>query len=113
MVYYPVRSIFSIPFQGLNKDGIPTFLNQDGQITTTDINFQESKKLDFLKYSGAAAPTDLGSFGNTFGYKLIHHLFIRQRGVSGQCFQFQLFRPHRYSKRIQKPLDGAGRRKVY
>lgn len=69
MVYYPVRSIFSIPFQGLNKDGIPTFLNQDGQITTTDINFQESKKLDFLKYSGAAAPTDLGSFGNTFGYK--------------------------------------------
>ena len=48
---YPVRSIFSIPFQGLNKDGIPTFLNQDGQITTTDINFQESKKLDFLKYS--------------------------------------------------------------
>ena len=66
---YPVRSIFSIPFQGLNKDGIPTFLNQDGQITTTDINFQESKKLDFLKYSGAADPTDLGSFGNTFGYK--------------------------------------------
>lgn len=74
---YPVRSIFSIPFRGLNEDGIPTFLNQDGQTTSTDINFQESEKLDFLTYSGSADPTDLGSLGNTFGYKgLKLNLFI-------------------------------------
>ncbi len=63
---YPVRSLFSIPFMGLNEDGLPTFLNQDGIITVTDINFQELQKKDFLKYEGPTDPTITGSFGNTF-----------------------------------------------
>jgi TonB-linked SusC/RagA family outer membrane protein len=66
---YPVRSIFSIPFRGLNDDGIPTFLDQDGNETSTGIYFQEREKTDFLEYSGSADPTDFGSFGNTFTYK--------------------------------------------
>ncbi len=66
---YPVRSIFSIPFMGLNDEGLPTFLNQDGVITTTDINFQERDNLGFLKYEGSADPTDMGSLGNVFKYK--------------------------------------------
>lgn len=66
---YPVRSIFSIPFKGLNEDGIPTFLDQTGKITSTGIYFQERKNLGFLKYSGSADPTDVGSFSNTFTYK--------------------------------------------
>lgn len=66
---YPVRSIFSIPFVGLNEDGIPMFINHNGEITTTDIYFQESDKIDFLKYSGSADPTDMGSMGNIFKYK--------------------------------------------
>ena len=66
---YPVRSIFSIPFMGLNDEGLPTFLDQDGNITTTGIYFQESDNLDFLEYSGSADPTDVGSFGNFFKYK--------------------------------------------
>lgn len=37
---YPVRALFSIPFMGLNEDGMPTFLNEAGEITTYDINFQ-------------------------------------------------------------------------
>ncbi|MDR0939614.1 MAG: SusC/RagA family TonB-linked outer membrane protein [Mediterranea sp.] len=66
---YPVRSIFSIPFEGLNEDGIPTFLDQTGEVTSTGINFQERDNVDFLKYEGTADPTDFGSFNNTFVYK--------------------------------------------
>ena len=68
---YPVRSIFSVPFRGLNEEGLPTFLDQDGNITSTGIYFQESdpEKLKFLKYEGSADPTDVGSLGNILTYK--------------------------------------------
>lgn len=68
---YPVRSLFSIPFMGLNDEGIPTFLDQDGNITTSGVYFQTSDpdKLGFLKYSGSMDPSDVGSFGNIFRYK--------------------------------------------
>ncbi len=68
---YPVRSLFSIPFKGLNEEGLPTFLDQDGNITTTGIYFQERdpEKLGFLKYEGSVDPTDVGSLGNIFKYK--------------------------------------------
>ncbi len=66
---YPVRSIFSIPFEGLNEKGLPTFRDQNGNVTTTGIYFQEREKIDFLEYSGTADPTDFGSFGNTFSWK--------------------------------------------
>lgn len=66
---YPVRSIFSIPFKGLNREGIPTFLDQNGNVTSTGIYFQEREKVDFLEYSGSADPTDMGGFGNIFEYK--------------------------------------------
>lgn len=66
---YPHRSLFSIPFVGLNEDGLPMFINQDGNVTITNINFQEFQKLDFLKYEGPTEPTITGSFGNTFRWK--------------------------------------------
>ena len=68
---YPVRSIFSIPFAGLNKEGLPTFRVNNGQLTTTGIYFQESDpaELAFLEYSGSAEPTDMGSLGNVLRYK--------------------------------------------
>ena len=68
---YPVRSLFSIPFRGLNNEGLPTFLDQNGEITTTGIYFQtrDKEKMDFLEYSGSVDPTDVGSFGNIFKYK--------------------------------------------
>ena len=74
---YPVRAIFSYDFQGLNRYGMPTFINEKGETTVTDINFQERDNLDHLVYSGSADPTDYGSLGNTFsshGFKL--NLFI-------------------------------------
>ena len=76
---YPVRSLFSIPFKGLNNEGLPTFLDQDGNITTTGIYFQtqDKEKLGFLEYSGSVDPTDVGSFGNNFRYKgLTLNVFI-------------------------------------
>jgi len=76
---YPVRAIFSIPFMGLNEEGIPTFRDQDGNISTSGIYFQTStpEKLTFLEYSGSADPTDVGSLGNIFKYKgLTFNVFV-------------------------------------
>ncbi|WP_205600333.1 SusC/RagA family TonB-linked outer membrane protein [Sphingobacterium luzhongxinii] len=66
---YDARSLFSVPFIGLNNEGLPQFINENGDQTVSGIYFQERDKLDFLKYSGTTDPTDLGSFGNTFTYK--------------------------------------------
>jgi len=66
---YPVRALFSIPFAGLNEEGLPTFMNEDGEKTVTDIDFQEFEKLGFLKYEGPTDPTITGSLGNSFTYK--------------------------------------------
>ena len=68
---YPVRSLFSIPFKGLNEEGLPTFINQDGELTVASFDFQasEPEKLEFLEYSGNVDPTDVGSFGNIFTWK--------------------------------------------
>jgi len=66
---YPVRALFSIPFVGLNDEGLPMFTNQDGETTVTDIDFQNFSKLDFLKYEGPTDPTITGGFGNLFTYK--------------------------------------------
>ena len=76
---YPVRALFSIPFMGLNEEGLPTFLDQDGNISTTGIYFQESdpELLGFLKYEGPTDPTDTGSLGNIFKWKgLTLNVFI-------------------------------------
>ena len=66
---YPHRSLFSIPFVGLNDEGIPTIINEEGDVTTTNINFQEYSKLDFLKYEGSAEPTTTGGLNNMFSWK--------------------------------------------
>lgn len=68
---YPYRSLFSIDYKGLNSDGLPTFVNEDGNIVTSDINFQ-SYNTQYLVYEGPTDPTITGSFGNTFTYKNLH-----------------------------------------
>ncbi len=66
-VGYPVRGIFTLNFQGLNENGIPTFINEEGEKSTiVDIQSQETK---FLKYEGAHDPTMFGGWSNTFKYK--------------------------------------------
>jgi hypothetical protein len=66
---YSYRTLFSVPFVGLDKDGIPTFINQDGEETSTGVYFQERDKVDFLAYEGPAEPTIGGGLGNVFSYK--------------------------------------------
>lgn len=65
---YPVRGLFSIPFVGLDKNGLPLF-NINGKITSTDFDFQTRDNIDYLKYEGPTDPTITGSFGNIFSYK--------------------------------------------
>ena len=69
---YPVRSLFSVPFVGLTEEGLPMFLNENNEVTTTNINLQERQKLDFLKYEGPTDPIYTGSLGNVFSYKGFH-----------------------------------------
>ena len=66
---YPVRALFSIPFVGLNEDGYPMFINEKGNVTVTDINFQERDNNSYLKYEGPTDPVYTGSLGNIFTYK--------------------------------------------
>ena len=66
---YPVRGLFSIPFKGLDENGVPMILNEKGEISSTEINFQERQNTDFLKYEGPTDPTFTGSLGNMFTYK--------------------------------------------
>lgn len=66
---YPVRSIFSYQFAGLNDEGLPQVYNEKGVKTVGDVNFQETEGLTkFLHYEGPSDPTWYGSFGNGFTY---------------------------------------------
>ena len=69
LVGYPHRSLFSIPFVGLNDEGIPQVINENGEVTTTEINFQEYDKRDFLKYEGPTEPTTTGGLNNMIRWK--------------------------------------------
>ena len=71
LVGYPVNSLFSIPFAGLNNEGLPTFSIGNGMTTVTDIYFQETEQeaMSFLEYSGTIDPTDMGSLGNVLKWK--------------------------------------------
>ncbi len=69
LVGYDHRSLFSIPFVGLNDEGIPQIINEKGEVTTTDINFQEHDRLDFLKYEGPTEPAYTGGLNNMVQWK--------------------------------------------
>ena len=66
---YPVRALFSIPFEKLTSEGLPTFRVQNDEVTMDKVNFQEFADLSWLKYEGSTDPTDYGSLENVFKYK--------------------------------------------
>ncbi|MDR0542423.1 MAG: SusC/RagA family TonB-linked outer membrane protein, partial [Dysgonamonadaceae bacterium] len=72
---YPFRGLFSIPFMGLNNEGLPQTLNEDGEVTVGNVYFQESIKTDYLKYEGPIDPPITGGFDNTFRYKNLRFSF--------------------------------------
>lgn len=113
---YDVRSIFSIPFKGLNDEGLPTFLDQEGDVTVSDIYFQEREKLDFLEYSGSTDPTDIGSLSNMFTYKgLTLNIFmtyafgnvVRLDPVFDSSYSDLAALPREFKNRWVKPGDEA------
>jgi TonB-linked SusC/RagA family outer membrane protein len=65
----PQRALFSVPFVGLDNNGVPVFLNADGTETSNDIYFQDRQNTDFLIYEGPSEPTYIGSLGNIFSWK--------------------------------------------
>lgn len=69
---YPARALFSIPFVGISDQGYPIVINEKGEQTVGDINFQERNSTDYLKYEGSTDPIYNGSLGNVFSYKGFH-----------------------------------------
>lgn len=65
---YPVNSLFSIDFKGLDHyTGVPLFVNEKGA-TSNDVYFQDQNTSN-LVYSGSVDPRITGGFNNTFNYK--------------------------------------------
>lgn len=65
---YPVGSLFSIRFKGLEHDtGVPLFVNESGEVANS-VYFQ-STNLDYLKYEGPVDPKYTGGWSNTFRWK--------------------------------------------
>lgn len=70
---YPVGALFSIPFAGLDSNGLPTFII-DGELVDqsnySKISFSTSSNLDkILKYEGPGEAPYEGGINNTFRYK--------------------------------------------
>ena len=103
---YPNHSIFSIPFKGLNGEGLPTFLDQNGNVTVTGIYFQttDPSMLDYLKFEGTADPTDVASIGNTFSYKGLRlNIFIT--GSFGNVIRLDPVFKKSYSDLVAMPKE--------
>jgi TonB-linked SusC/RagA family outer membrane protein len=65
---YPVRSLFSLNYKGLeHKNGKPVFIDQTGK-TSSDVYLQDDN-ISNLVYNGPVDPTITGGLSNTFHYK--------------------------------------------
>ena len=120
---YQNHSIFSIPFMGLNDEGLPTFRDTDAvyekdengvyqlvkeSISTTGVYFQTSASdmanVAFLEYSGTADPTDVASIGNTFEWKGLRlNVFIT--GSFGNVVRLDPVFKARYSDLTSMPKE--------
>ncbi len=69
LVGYPKGALFSIPFAGLDQNGVPTFYGENGEIIQ-EINMQERNDITkYLKYEGPTTPIGNGGLTNSFKYK--------------------------------------------
>ena len=116
LVGYDHRALFSIPFVGLNDEGVPQIINEKGEVTTTDINFQEHDNLDFLKYEGPTEPKYTGGLNNGLTWKNWHlNVFftysfgnkIRLDPVFSYAYSDQSAMPKEFKNRWVVPGDEA------
>ncbi|WP_218598107.1 SusC/RagA family TonB-linked outer membrane protein [Polaribacter sp. NJDZ03] len=67
---YPINSLFSFKFDGLDSRGFPTFGLPEGSDVTTGVDFQNSVDVtDYLVFEGSVDPNISGGFSNNFKYK--------------------------------------------
>lgn len=65
---YPVNSLFSLNFQGLEAgSGMPLVIDETGKVNKGV--FLQDDKIDHLIYEGPIDPPVTGGFSNTFNYK--------------------------------------------
>lgn len=65
---YPVRSLFSIRYSGLDHtSGVPVFINEKGEVSS-DVYYQDNNTA-YLKYEGPVDPPYNSSLGSTVTYK--------------------------------------------
>lgn len=65
---YPVKGLFSVPFEGLNEAGFPILTDNYGESSPTGVDFQ-GRDVSFLKYEGSIDPKIVGGLENKFKYK--------------------------------------------
>ena len=68
---YPNRGLYSYRLNGLDEDGIPVYVDSNGEtILSDDIDVQRRYDvLDIIKYEGPSEPIYAGGLGNIFTYK--------------------------------------------
>jgi TonB-linked SusC/RagA family outer membrane protein len=79
---YSYRMLFSLPFGGLNEDGVPMMYDGNGNlIGSTTLQLRGADNFEFLIAEGPKEPVFQGGFGNTFRYKNIRmNVFITYSG---------------------------------
>lgn len=67
-VGYPVNSLFSIRYNGLeHTTGVPTFINEKGEVSSNV--YLQDEGISNLVFEGSVDPRFTGGFSNTFNYK--------------------------------------------
>ena len=69
-VGHPRNALYSYQFTGLNTQGLPTFIQADGQAdNVAGANFQDIENITkYLKYEGSIEPNKSAGLSNTFTY---------------------------------------------
>lgn len=66
----PRRGLYSIRFNGLTNQGLPTFLDSQGNPIEENLNFQAREDvMSYIKYEGVLDAPYSGGMTNTFTYK--------------------------------------------
>lgn len=99
---YPVKSLFSVKFVGLEHDtGIPNFIDESGDVSRTC--YMQSTDLSNLKYEGQVDPKYVGGIGNTFKYKEFSlNIFLSYQGGN-------VIRMNPYFKSVYSDLNAMPR----
>ncbi|MDR2362657.1 MAG: SusC/RagA family TonB-linked outer membrane protein [Prevotellaceae bacterium] len=64
---YPVSSLFSVKYLGLNETGVPVFIDENNTIANTA--YMQSTTTDYLQYEGPVDPPITGGINNTLQWK--------------------------------------------